>query len=346
MSEREKARKAYQKINRTTGSAGRMRESEIKNYKEQAKQCAEMRAQKDKDPRRTEIPEEIKHCNEKVESLKSEIFDLNSSLKDLRKVAEDQSAVNMLQKQLYSEVEAMTEIIGENSSTFHSRNIQVRPEDENLFGILNEAVGNASDQLDTTTTEFDNHSESLRLAESRLSKEAAVLNQNKSTIKSRKSQLEILSADGRGVQRIKQIRMAVQNFERNNLMLDQTIAQNIEPQELLQHFTDKIGELITDNDQPETISRTMKKLKKMSKEKDANGNSIGIICPCCTRALVQEDEVRVFQAQMNSLADVTESPIIQMDREKAQLNAIATRNYSTWRNSGKNSISPITLEFA
>jgi hypothetical protein len=331
-SERDKAKKDFQKISRTQ-SVTRMRESEIRDAKEQSKTCADRRNQKESDPRFTEIPQEIRECGEKVDTLKAEIQDLNLNLSDLRKVAEEQSTVKMLQNQLDSEVDAVKEIIGENSSTFNSRNIEVHPDAEGLLGILDGAVENAIEDLDKATEAFDSYSNNLKDIESRLSKSSAVLNQNKSTFDRRKKQLDILSAEGGGVRRIKQITAACRQFEITQLN-GTNILVNTEPQDLLQHFTNKIGELVTDNDQPETISRTMKKLKKMSKKKDRQGNTVQIICPCCTREL-EQDEVRVFSNQIDILADVTESPIVQMDIEKAQLNAIATKNYSNWRNTGK-----------
>lgn len=333
--EREKAKKEHQKISRITTSA-QVRESDIQDARNQVKKFTNIRNEKMNDPRRVEIPLEIKQNEEKMKNLKSDVDGLNVVLKQLRKVAEEQNYINMLERQVVTDKAMMQDMINENSFTLQSKKIDIRLDDPGLTDNMRTIVNELSDKLDKSKQDSERYSDNLKDAENRVSALSGVLSQKKMTLEKKTDQLAVLSADGGGVQKMKHIIKAARQFETNTFD-ETTLTADVEPQQLLQHFADKMGELANDSDQPETISRTIKKLKKLSKKKNAAGETVDIICPCCTRSL-GADEAIIFQSQIQKLADLSESPIIQMDREKAQINAMATRNYSIWRNAVSASI--------
>lgn len=333
--EREKAKKEHQKISRITTSA-QVRESDIQDARNQLKKYTDMRNEKMNDPRRAEIPLEIKDYEDRMKTLKSDVDDLNTILKQLRKVAEEQNYIHMLERQVVSDTSMMQDMINENSFTLQSKNVEIRLDDPNTTENLRRIVNDLSDKLDQSKQDLDQYVDGLKEAENNFSALSGVLSQKKMTLEKKTNQLEALCSDGGGVQKIKHIIKAARQFE-SNTFDETTLTPDVEPQQLLQHFTDKLGELAIDSDQPETISRTIKKLKKLSKKKNAAGETIDIICPCCTRSM-NADEAIVFQSQIHKLADASESPIILMDKEKAQINAMATRNYSIWRNTVSASI--------
>jgi len=318
-----------------TSSSTRMRKSDIDEAKRQAEKFAKMRDEKNNDPRRSEIPNEIKEKENKTSSLKISIEEGIAVLKDLRQCAEEQNSIDILERQVTQDMELIEEMKTENSFLLQQYNAQIPTNgtERELVSTMETLTGEVGDRLDTATRELEGSSDELKQVESRASKLSAVLNQNKNTLTRRKDQLSVLTDEGRGVQRIKQIIRAVRQYEQTTFG-ETDVPATVEPQELLERFTRRLGELATDSDQPETISRTIKKLKKLSLKKDASGDLIDIICPCCTRSL-DNDEVRVFQETIETLADVTNSPIVQMDLTKAQLNASASKNYANWRNTGE-----------
>ncbi len=323
-SEREKAKREIQKMSRIISSS-RMRKSDIEEAKRTAAKFAKIQNDLHNDPRRTEIPREIKENEEKVASLKGDIKGITDVLHDLRKCAEEQNSIDMLEHQITQDMELVEEMKNENSALLYQYNVQI-PLDGNereLVSTMDTLLGDIGDKYETASKAVEERSDALKENENRLSELSALMNQNKSTLRNRNDELSKLVGDGRGVQRIKNIIKSVRQFEQN-FFGECNLSATAEPQQLLEHFTKKLGELATEHDQPESVSRTMTKLRKMAKRKNAAGEAIGIICPCCVRPL-DGDEVKIFQENMEKLADIDESPIILWDQNKARLSATAKR---------------------
>ena len=323
--EREKAKREIQKMSRTISSS-RMRKSDIDEAKRQAAKYLKIQNDLNNDPRRAENPREVKEHTDKVESLKADIKEITDVLQDLRKCAEEQNAIDMLEHQVTQDMELVEEMKNENSFLLQQYNTEIPltgSSDRELMSTMETLAGEVGDKYDISTRSVESSSEVLKESESRFSELSALLNQNKNTLGRRKEQLAALVSQGRGVQRIKNVIKDVRQYEQQNWG-ESLVSATTEPQQLLEHFTTKLGELATENDQPESVSRTITKLRKMAKRKDASGNLIGIICPCCTRSLDAE-EAQTFKENMETLADVTNSPIVQMDLDRAGMSATATR---------------------
>jgi chromosome segregation ATPase len=309
-----------------TISSSRMRKSDIDEAKRQAAKYLKIQNDLNNDPRRAENPREVKEHTDKVESLKADIKEITDVLQDLRKCAEEQNAIDMLEHQVTQDMELVEEMKNENSFLLQQYNTEIPltgSSDRELMSTMETLAGEVGDKYDTSTRSVESSSEVLKESESRFSELSALLNQNKNTLGRRKEQLAALVSQGRGVQRIKNVIKDVRQYEQQNWG-ESLVSATTEPQQLLEHFTTKLGELATENDQPESVSRTITKLRKMAKRKDASGNLIGIICPCCTRSLDAE-EAQTFKENMETLADVTNSPIVQMDLDRAGMSATATR---------------------
>ena len=317
-----------------TLSSSRMRKSDIDEAKRQALKYTNIQHDLNNDPRRSEIPKEIKEHDAKVSSLKHEIKDINGILTDLRQCADEQNKIEMLNNQVDQELESMQEMKDENAFLLQQYRVELNlnlngngngnnGDERELVSTMERYATDTSERYETAARNLETTTDSVREKESEFSELSAVLNQNKSSFVKKKERLAALAGDGRGVMKIKATIRAARQYEQQAFK-ETDIPVTIEPQELLEHFSKRMGELATETDQPEAISRTMKKLKKLAKKKDAAGNLIGIICPCCTRELDPEG-AEVFRERMQTLADVTSSPIVEMDEAKAKMNASATR---------------------
>ncbi len=326
----QKAKEELKGLSRASRTV-RIRKSDIDEARKQAQKYTKMRDDVANDSRLQEIPREIKKKDEEIKVLNSKIDEHKSILKDLRTCGEEQVSIDLLESQVAQDKEIVEEIKTENSALMQKYNIQLATgslEERQALDEMDVKLGEVKDKVAAAERESEDSSEELKESDSVVSKLTALLNHNKSNLSSLKDQLNQLAGDGRGVQRIKQITRAVRSFEMTT-MGDSQVPVDVEPQELLDHFTKRIEELSTQSDQPESVSRIMKKLYNLSETDD------GLYCPCCKKSLRTKEEAQVFQAAMNALASVDESAIIKMDAEKARINTSAKKNYNTWRNSGK-----------
>ena len=335
--ERSKATKEISKLPRT---GSRVRKSEIDEAKRSAERFAKARNDLNKDPRRETIPKEIVEKESKIFKIKSDIDGLNSILKELRKCAEDQNNIDILQRQVTQDMELIEEMRQENSFLLRKFNIKIpNVETDNCLEVNNKMdsiLDDVTNNMDKINNDYNQACERQKKSSSQFSKVSALLSHKQETLKRQKERLTELSKEDRGVHQIRNVIKAVRSFE-NQMYGDTRVAPNADPQQLLQYFTTRIGELSTEELQPESVSKVIKKLKKLVKKKNRDGVVVELICPCCTRALDVAEAV-VFQEEMKALADPSNSAIIKSDQSAAKANRSAMTNYENWRNLSKSKI--------
>ncbi len=328
--------KAIKEIKSLPSSVSRMRKSEVEEARRSADRFARARNDLNNDPRRETIPTQIAEHETQISKIKIEIDELNTALKELRKCAEDQHNIDILEKQVKQELEILDEIKDEHSFLMHKFKIKLpnveKGEREEVNTEMNTMLDEVTDLYETGKNDLDNAEEALKTTSAKLSQQSALLSHNQDRLVKKKDRLASLSA--RGVQQIKNVFKALRQFE-TNANGDIGFDPNADPQQLLQYFTTKIGELSTDDSQPESVTRVMKKLKKLSKVKGEDGEVVRLQCPCCTRTLEPPDDVAIFNDRMNFLADPDQSELIKTDENTAKMNRSALNNYTNWRNISK-----------
>ncbi len=315
-----------------------MRKSEIDEAKRAAERYAKIRNDLNNDSRRDSIPKEISEKESKIFKIKADIDELNSALRELRKCAEEQNNIDILQRQVQQDLELIDEMKEENDFLLKRFQIRVPDVDAEDCTTVNNAMDSilddVTDKLDKCTRDFDKASDDQKKNANKLSKLSALVSHKRDLLAKRKEQQNVLNADGRGVQKIKAVVKSARNFERE-VFGETQVALNMDPQNLLQYFTVRIGEANAEEGvSPETTSKIIKKLKKMAKVKDQFGETQKITCPCCARDLVGQ-EINVFQEKMDNLADPIDSPIIKTDEKVAKQTRSAIKNYENWRNLSK-----------
>jgi DNA repair protein RAD50 len=101
------SRKELAQINSQVSTTSRFRKSDVEEAKRNAARLADERDVANSDPRRTEIPTEIRSLEEKIDKFKREIDDDQIALNDLRHSAEAQNAIAVLREQSTKELEML-----------------------------------------------------------------------------------------------------------------------------------------------------------------------------------------------------------------------------------------------
>ena len=241
------------------------------------------------DPRRSLISREIKDRDETIVRLKHEIDEENLAVRELRRCADEQNAVEILRVQVAQDLETLEQMVTDNSFLLQKHDVvpsvEVRgAEIRELSDAMEDVVRRTAEKAELAQGRYDDSDNKWQSIKNEYSKENALLLNTRQNLESRKAMLSDLLASGRGVQRINQIVRAIRSFEHSQ-GLGETVGTDVEPQRLLEYMTERIGELTLEEDRLESISRTIKKLRKLSQEKDEFGNVTDIVCPCCTRSM-------------------------------------------------------------
>lgn len=318
-------------------SSSRMRKSEIDEAKRSADSFADKRDKLNRDERLKTIPRDIEEKDIKITKMKGEIDGLNNALKELRKCAEDQNNIDILVKQVRQDSELIEEMKGENDFLLKYFKIKLpdveRGDGREVNDTMDSILLDVESKLNTTTSEYDKAIEEQKKSSDQVSKVSALLSHKKETLEYQNEQLSVLNKDGRGVQGIKNVIKIARQFETKHFQRCD-IAVNANPQQLQQYFTKRLGELSSEELQPEGVSKVIKKLRKLAKVRDETGTIVDIQCPCCARPM-EGKEIEVFEKEMKELADPENSAIVKSEKHSAKLNRSALSNYEKWRNLSK-----------
>lgn len=308
------------------------RKSDIDEAKDKVKRFTRKRDELSNDPILTDCPRLIREKEDEILKLKGEIEDHDRILKQLRQWAEDHNAIDILKKQIVAEKELIDEVKKENSFLLQKFGISIstNTDEKMLASQISDSIIEIKDKLDSARIEFDESTERLKTSENRVSELKAILSHNKNSANNKNNQLALLAGDGRGVQKVKNAISSIRQYE-NRFFGNSEISLNAEPQNVLQHCTNKIGELSAASDDPDTMIRTIDKLIELGVQKDVRGEINGIICPCCARDL-DDDQMEVYSNRMNELRNKETSPLVKQDQSRAAQNLQAQKNYENWRN--------------
>jgi len=330
MKQQREAKRELQNITSQSSSRSRLHKNDIDDAKRAAARYARERDEANQDPRIKSIPLEISKISERMRSIQVELEEDKTTLSQLRRCSDISNEISMLERQKEGDVEGLKDTISDNSFLLQKFDAYPTLRGDNYVNTIETLADNVRIKHENTREESDRASEELAQLQQTIGEKSALLSHNKRSLETLKAREAALCADDRGVQKIRRVINAVRNFEHQQLDTGVTVVQNdMEPQKLLEHLTERIGEYSAE-DTPESIARTMKKLKKMSKVKGSGGQILDIICPCCQRSM-DTNEVMMFDATMESLSDPIRSELIQTDQASVGKNRSALRNYETWR---------------
>jgi len=259
------------------------------------------------------------------------------TLKDLRQCAEVLNSIAILKRQIKKDMELIEEIkIDAEEKDFLTKyGMQMNTDHEDINFASDNMVSEVVLKLEAYQSGSDQNNTDLKAFASQVAKKSALLNHNKQTLKQRKEHYAVLIGEGRGVQRIKNIIKCLRQFEQKNF--GNIISLEIEPQELLNFLTKRIGEESICEEKNGVIVWTLKRLHNLADIKDDEGNPLKIVCPCCGRKLKEDEEIETFENSLKELQDPEHSSLLMKPTE-VEFSRSALQNYETWRNSVSQSI--------
>jgi DNA repair protein RAD50 len=211
---------------------------------------AKQRDDANNDPRKSEIPIEIRSCEDKLHKLGVAIEDDAMLLRELQATAAGQNEISVLKEQVTKEVEALQESIEDEdfqlsqfkvkAPAFSSEAEDERGEEtqvalEKLSSEVNEKLDDGIDQLDKLVDE-------VSVKERAVSEKMALLNHNKQALASTQAKVDALTAEDGSVTTYKRVVAAIRQFASGN-QIDANFDEK-DPQTLLSFLDEQLEELV------------------------------------------------------------------------------------------------------
>jgi len=354
--EQQSARQELSNLNSQHSSVSRIRKSDIEEIRRQAESFAKRRDEANNDPRKTEIPLEIRSLDEKIDKLKRLIDDDQQVLRDLRRCADAHNEIEVLKDQSTKDIDNLRDFIRDNSFDFQKYNIQIPDpiqisEDDEAGEVLVEKLEKlasfVSDRFDDASNTLSKTAGDITSKQQIVSQKSALLTHNHQTFESLAIKIKVMNSENGSYGKYQRIIKTIKRFELEN-GFSTTIDEN-DPQSAINHITaqlENINEQSVEGLTGDVLFKLFKQIKKLAKIMDDHGELQDVICPCCTRSFNKDmDSIKIFQDTMAGFGDKERSPLLQLNKENANRVRAAKKNYQTWRNS-INEIIPELMEHA
>jgi DNA repair exonuclease SbcCD ATPase subunit len=293
---RRDANQELKELSKSVDGPVRVRKSDVEDIRRRLLKLVEQRDQATSDPRREEIPTKIRRLEEKVDSITRKIDDDRIALDGLRLCADAEHQISMLREQCTKDAETLEETIRESSFTFQKFNLQATEglpsyNDDGgrqLVTFVQGIVDNVQAEYDKAKTAHSKAEDASQRAQRVFSEKSAVVATKTQSLQSMRSRLEALSASGGGVAKVDKVIESLRKYEAPLGL--QSPKRGSNPREVLAYLENRLDEI--DADAPlvneEYSRKLLKKLKKMAKMKNKDGNR-DFNCPCCLRDMNQNN---------------------------------------------------------
>jgi DNA repair exonuclease SbcCD ATPase subunit len=324
----------------------KVRKSDIEDAKKLAVKARKEADDANSDPRMTVIPQEIREAEDKIANLKGQIEDDQRLVTELRKHEDELREVQMLKRQVENDREAIEDGLKEEDSTLYKYQVDRTLDEDN--GDPNYVFRSMEDKANAVNSAFVLNKDKLEAAERKLN-EAQKRHTEKSSLHSHntrqlnqlRANLQALSQPNRGHAKIETVIRESQRWDMTHNRTN-TVGTNFSPQQLIDHFSERIAGCNEEVDSPESIQRTIKKLKRLSKKDDIGNGMKGVVCPCCDRLVAAGEELEKFKAQLSLLQDLVDSPIIKMDQDLANEQKEEVEILTKWRSEVQDSVGDVS----
>jgi len=233
---------------------------------------AEERELANNDPRRTQIPLEIRQIEDKMDMLKRKIEDESMVLEALKQTADSQNALASLREQCEKDFEAMEENIREETYSLTKFNIPVPTslpnegdeEGDGLRTTIEAMLNGARSKHDAANGHFRSASEDAVKSQKIVSEKTALLANSQRSLVSIRAKLQ---ATAGSVEEVRKLVDALRTHEEN--LGESTLppsATEESPREILEYLSERLEateESAMDASVPEIVKKILKKLKKM-----------------------------------------------------------------------------------
>lgn len=297
----------------------RVRKGDVDEVRRRVEKLVKQRDTASSDPRREEIPTEIRRLEEKVDSIKRQIEDDRIALDGLRLCADAENQISMLREQCTKDVELLEETIRENAFSLQKFKIQSTEKlpsyDDDDGRTLVTFVESFVDKIQT---EYNKAKSALTKAENDASQAQRTVNEMTATLSSKQQNLQSMigRVETLKVDHVEKCETTIEKLRELEASEGQEPpAKKSSIEDVIAYIDDRLKSMEEDSplDDEEYSRRLLKKLKRLAKKKDKDGQFEGYSCPCCTRAM-DEDEYIVFRSNFDAL--LNESGLVSTDQEQ------------------------------
>jgi len=308
-------------------SSSRIRQSDVEDAEKEAKKQARERDEENRNSRRGEIVNEIRAHEEKLKSI-SQTIEEDSKVRDqLRLMANDQSEVDMIKKQIRQERDILKEKIENNKFQFTEYGESLEITDDNPSAPCEVLVNNMRTRLKEQEAEVKHASKSANEAQGKLQEKKAIMNSNHSRLVALQGKRSNLLRDEGGIQKIKQcVRALIRNEKQEGYGDDGgelTINEDSPIHEVLSYLDEGISECTRHEINPAHLAKMLKRLKRMAKD--------SVRCPCCTRDWDDAKELEVFNVRMSELANPDVSELFEAMAANSNDVKVQLEKMTAWR---------------
>lgn len=221
------------------------------------------------DPRKNEIPIEIKSLEEKSRKRQNEIEDLHATLQELRLNSEAQNELSLLQDQVKKDIEGLAEAFKEQSyelsgGGFTAPKLPAEGDDlgEQLLDVVTQLSNEVRAKFESTNLKFTNFTDDIAGKERTKSQQDGLLNRDKRTLGALQNKAKTLEGEDGEVSRYRRIVKCLRQFENSNDRTPDFSDDN--PQEILAYIEDRLDkEKSSDPLSLEVVGPVLKKLGSM-----------------------------------------------------------------------------------
>jgi DNA repair protein RAD50 len=273
--EQTEARKELQNIGSQLATTTRVRKTDVENAKASAAKFAKERDELNSDPRRTDIPTEIRSLDEKIDKSKREIEYDQADLKDLRRTVEAQNAIAVLKEQCTKDLEPLQESIQEQSFVLQQYNITTPQElpgaegsDENgdeLTTAMEKVVDDISTKFDLSNHELSRSTEEANRLQQVVSEKSALLRHDQRALTSKRARMSQLDGPNGSIEKVRRVVTSLRQYEGDIGVVTPADINEAKPQELLSYLGNMLEESesqSTEGIQEDTVRKIFTRLKK------------------------------------------------------------------------------------
>jgi DNA repair protein RAD50 len=225
------------------------------------------------DPRRNDIPIEIRQLEEKIDSIKRRLEDDKIELDSLRHSAEAQNAISVLQEQCSKDLESLEESMREQSFVLQKYNLHStaklpRSGDDNdgdqIVQVFESIQDSVRDKYGSMSLELSRATDDVARTQHQVSEKSAILASSRQTLASLRSKLDYLGGENGSVAKVRQV---AEELRRHEAAIGfQTQVSENDPRELVSYLEQRLKKVEEDapaGEAPEMARKLLKKLKKM-----------------------------------------------------------------------------------
>ena len=296
----------------------KLRKSTLDDTRRNTEVEAKKRDEANANPRRKDIPIEITSLTNKIDDIKITIEHDKTVQQDLRRTMETQSSIDQKKEQCRSDLEELNIKLADYK--FQLQAYKITPPPHTLPGDDTDKRGEELKQLiekigdeinckfEDRERELNKNQDAARRIEAVVLEKRALLSHNLQSSRTLRQKLVGLQ---QSIEKTKQVVEHLRSFESRDLKIPTPVSiTETDPEKLLSYLTMRLEYIdsgSTDEIPPAMVKKVVKKLFRLAtQENDFN-------CPCCDRALEEDDDISRFEKAMSVLASEEKSILFKTD---------------------------------